>query len=150
MAGSTWTQAQDPARGAVRVPDPFGYGLTWQEPHGLTPPPRAPLRVPGRQCQVPARPLWVAGVLLDILQRTGHKGYVAFLESLELYYPQLYKKVTGKEPTRVFSMIIGEEGTPGMGVGDVGAQHQDGRVGVSMGGGMAAVQQALPLWAPDG
>ena len=47
-------------------------------------------------------------MLLDILQRTGHKGYVAFLESLELYYPQLYRKVTGKEPTRVFSMIIGE------------------------------------------
>lgn len=56
----------------------------------------------------PVRPLWPAGVLLDILQRTGHKGYVAFLESLELYYPQLYKKVTGKEPARVFSMIIGE------------------------------------------
>lgn len=54
----------------------------------------------------------LAGVLLDILQRTGHKGYVAFLESLELYYPQLYKKVTGKEPTRVFSMIIGEAGGP--------------------------------------
>lgn len=47
-------------------------------------------------------------MLLDILQRTGHKGYVAFLESLELYYPQLYRKVTGKEPARVFSMIIGE------------------------------------------
>lgn len=47
-------------------------------------------------------------MLLDILQRTGHKGYVAFLESLELYYPQLYRKVTGKEPTRVFSVIIGE------------------------------------------
>lgn len=54
-------------------------------------------------------------MLLDILQRTGHKGYVAFLESLELYYPQLYKKVTGKEPTRVFSMIIGEDGTPSAG-----------------------------------
>lgn len=54
------------------------------------------------------RPLCIAGVLLDILQRTGHKGYVAFLESLELYYPQLYRKVTGKEPARVFSMIIGE------------------------------------------
>ena len=54
------------------------------------------------------RPLCVAGVLLDILQRTGHKGYVAFLESLELYYPQLYRKVTGKDPARVFSMIIGE------------------------------------------
>ncbi|XP_053413759.1 caspase recruitment domain-containing protein 9 isoform X3 [Nycticebus coucang] len=51
-----------------------------------------------------------AGVLLDILQRTGHKGYVAFLESLELYYPQLYKKVTGKEPARAFSMIIDASG----------------------------------------
>ncbi|XP_027725301.1 caspase recruitment domain-containing protein 9 isoform X2 [Vombatus ursinus] len=54
------------------------------------------------------------GVLLDILQRTGHKGYVAFLESLELYYPQLYKKVTGKEPTRVFSMIIDASGESGL------------------------------------
>lgn len=49
----------------------------------------------------------ISGVLLDILQRTGHKGFEAFLESLELYYPQLYKKITGKEPSRVFSMIIG-------------------------------------------
>uniref|UniRef100_A0A8C8ZNI8 Caspase recruitment domain family member 9 n=1 Tax=Prolemur simus TaxID=1328070 RepID=A0A8C8ZNI8_PROSS len=55
-----------------------------------------------------------AGVLLDILQRTGHKGYVAFLESLELYYPQLYKKVTGKEPSRVFSMIIDASGESGL------------------------------------
>lgn len=54
------------------------------------------------------------GVLLDILQRTGHKGYVAFLESLELYYPQLYKKVTGKEPTRVFSVIIDASGESGL------------------------------------
>ncbi|KAK2506966.1 hypothetical protein MC885_006561, partial [Smutsia gigantea] len=54
------------------------------------------------------------GVLLDILQRTGHKGYVAFLESLELYYPHLYKKVTGKEPARVFSMIIDASGESGL------------------------------------
>ncbi|XP_024855000.1 caspase recruitment domain-containing protein 9 isoform X1 [Bos taurus] len=54
------------------------------------------------------------GVLLDILQRTGHKGYVAFLESLELYYPQLYRKVTGKEPTRVFSVIIDASGESGL------------------------------------
>ncbi|XP_064146746.1 caspase recruitment domain-containing protein 9 isoform X1 [Loxodonta africana] len=54
------------------------------------------------------------GVLLDILQRTGHRGYVAFLESLELYYPQLYKKVTGKEPARVFSMIIDASGESGL------------------------------------
>ncbi|XP_068105333.1 caspase recruitment domain-containing protein 9 [Hyperolius riggenbachi] len=50
------------------------------------------------------------GVLLDILQRTGHKGYGAFLESLELYYPHLYMKITGKEPSRVFSMIIDTAG----------------------------------------
>ncbi|XP_061867248.1 caspase recruitment domain-containing protein 9 isoform X2 [Colius striatus] len=55
-----------------------------------------------------------AGVLLDILQRTGRKGFEAFLESLELYYPQLYKKVTGKEPSRVFSMIIDTAGESGL------------------------------------
>lgn len=54
----------------------------------------------------------ISGVLLDILQRTGHKGFEAFLESLELYYPQLYKKITGKEPSRVFSMIIGKVCVP--------------------------------------
>ncbi|KAM3910835.1 caspase recruitment domain-containing protein 9 [Leptodactylus fuscus] len=50
------------------------------------------------------------GMLLDILQKTGCKGYSAFLESLELYYPHLYLKITGKEPTRVFSMIIDTAG----------------------------------------
>ncbi|XP_071980547.1 caspase recruitment domain-containing protein 9 isoform X2 [Engystomops pustulosus] len=50
------------------------------------------------------------GMLLDILQKTGCKGYIAFLESLELYYPHLYMKVTGKEPSRVFSMIIESAG----------------------------------------
>ncbi|NXX26933.1 CARD9 protein, partial [Nicator chloris] len=55
-----------------------------------------------------------AGVLLDILQRTGHKGFEAFMESLELYYPQLYKKITRKEPSRVFSMIIDTAGESGL------------------------------------
>ncbi|NXC41848.1 CARD9 protein, partial [Penelope pileata] len=55
-----------------------------------------------------------AGVLLDILQRTGRKGFEAFMESLELYYPQLYKKITGKEPSRVFSMIIDTAGESGL------------------------------------
>lgn len=64
--------------------------------------------LPPAQALALTLPLPPVGVLLDILQRTGHKGYVAFLESLELYYPQLYRKVTGKEPARVFSMIIGE------------------------------------------
>nr|XP_008167698.1 caspase recruitment domain-containing protein 9 isoform X1 [Chrysemys picta bellii] len=54
------------------------------------------------------------GVLLDILQRTGQKGFEAFLESLELYYPQLYMKITGKEPSRVFSMIIDTAGESGL------------------------------------
>lgn len=33
---------------------------------------------------------------------------MVFLESLEFYYPELYKLVTGKEPTRRFSTIVGE------------------------------------------
>uniref|UniRef100_A0AAV2KFY9 CARD domain-containing protein n=1 Tax=Knipowitschia caucasica TaxID=637954 RepID=A0AAV2KFY9_KNICA len=52
--------------------------------------------------------------LLDILQTRGERGYVAFLESLELYYPELYKLVTGKEPTRRFSTIVVEEGHEGL------------------------------------
>ncbi|XP_042734758.1 caspase recruitment domain-containing protein 9 isoform X4 [Lagopus leucura] len=55
-----------------------------------------------------------AGVLLDILQQTGRKGFEAFMESLELYYPQLYKKITGKEPSRVFSLIIDTAGESGL------------------------------------
>ncbi|XP_036454192.1 caspase recruitment domain-containing protein 9 isoform X1 [Colossoma macropomum] len=54
------------------------------------------------------------GVLLDILQRTGLKGYVAFLESLELDYPQLYQKITGKEPSRVFSILVDTAGESGL------------------------------------
>ncbi|KAL2079629.1 hypothetical protein ACEWY4_025373 [Coilia grayii] len=54
------------------------------------------------------------GVLLDILQRTGMKGYIAFLESLELDYPQLYQKITGKEPARVFSILVDTVGESGL------------------------------------
>ncbi|KAL4646512.1 caspase recruitment domain-containing protein 9 [Arapaima gigas] len=54
------------------------------------------------------------GVLLDILQRTGQKGYVAFLESLELDYPQVYRKITGKEPARAFSMLVDTAGESGL------------------------------------
>ncbi|KAJ8251127.1 hypothetical protein GJAV_G00217580 [Gymnothorax javanicus] len=50
------------------------------------------------------------GRLLDILHTKGQRGYVVFLESLEFYYPDLYKRVTGKEPTRRFSTIVVEEG----------------------------------------
>lgn len=48
------------------------------------------------------------GRLLDILHTKGQRGYVVFLESLEFYYPELYKLVTGKEPTRRFSTIVGK------------------------------------------
>uniref|UniRef100_A0A3P8VB21 Caspase recruitment domain family member 11 n=1 Tax=Cynoglossus semilaevis TaxID=244447 RepID=A0A3P8VB21_CYNSE len=51
--------------------------------------------------------------LLDILRTKGDLGYVAFLESLEFYYPELYKLVTGKDPTRRFSTIV-EEGHEGL------------------------------------
>uniref|UniRef100_H9GE08 Caspase recruitment domain-containing protein 11 n=1 Tax=Anolis carolinensis TaxID=28377 RepID=H9GE08_ANOCA len=54
-----------------------------------------------------------AGRLLDILHTKGERGYVVFLESLEFYYPELYKLVTGKEPTRRFSTIV-EEGHEGL------------------------------------
>uniref|UniRef100_A0A671SP92 Caspase recruitment domain family, member 11 n=1 Tax=Sinocyclocheilus anshuiensis TaxID=1608454 RepID=A0A671SP92_9TELE len=52
--------------------------------------------------------------LLDILHTKGERGYVVFLESLELYYPDLYKLVTGKEPTRRCSTIVVEEGQEGL------------------------------------
>ncbi|KAM8845346.1 caspase recruitment domain-containing protein 11 [Spinachia spinachia] len=52
--------------------------------------------------------------LLDILHTKGERGYVAFLESLEFYYPELYKLVTGKAPTRRFSSIVVEEGHEGV------------------------------------
>ncbi|KAJ8389673.1 hypothetical protein AAFF_G00115490 [Aldrovandia affinis] len=55
-----------------------------------------------------------AGRLLDILHTKGQRGYVVLLESLEFYYPDLYKLVTGKEPTRRFSTIVVEEGHEGL------------------------------------
>ncbi|XP_061086622.1 caspase recruitment domain-containing protein 11-like [Conger conger] len=55
-----------------------------------------------------------AGRLLDILHTKGQRGYVVFLESLEFYYPDLYKLMTGKEPTRRFSTIVVEEGHEGL------------------------------------
>ncbi|XP_026178415.1 caspase recruitment domain-containing protein 9 isoform X2 [Mastacembelus armatus] len=54
------------------------------------------------------------GTLLDILQRTGVKGYTAFLESLELDYPQLYSRITGKEPNKTFSILIDTAGESGL------------------------------------
>ncbi|XP_058492681.1 caspase recruitment domain-containing protein 9 [Solea solea] len=54
------------------------------------------------------------GALLDILLRTGVKGYTAFLESLELDYPQLYSRITGKEPNKTFSILIDTAGESGL------------------------------------
>ncbi|XP_034548004.1 caspase recruitment domain-containing protein 9 [Notolabrus celidotus] len=54
------------------------------------------------------------GALLDILQRTGVKGYTAFLESLELDYPQLYSRITGKEPNKTFSILLDTAGESGL------------------------------------
>lgn len=55
-----------------------------------------------------------ASRLLDILRSRGNRGYEAFLESLELYYAELYKLITGKEPTRCCSVLIVEEGYEGL------------------------------------
>ncbi|XP_048870286.1 caspase recruitment domain-containing protein 11-like isoform X4 [Brienomyrus brachyistius] len=55
-----------------------------------------------------------AGRLMDILRTKGQRGYVVFLESLEFYYPELYKLVTGNAPTRRFSTIVVEEGHEGL------------------------------------
>ncbi|XP_056143697.1 caspase recruitment domain-containing protein 11 [Lampris incognitus] len=52
--------------------------------------------------------------LLDILHTKGERGLVVFLESLEFYYPELYKSVTGREPSRCFSTIVVEEGHEGL------------------------------------
>ncbi|XP_042337410.1 caspase recruitment domain-containing protein 9 [Plectropomus leopardus] len=54
------------------------------------------------------------GALLDILQRTGVKGHTAFLESLELDYPQLYSRITGKEPNKTFSILLDTAGESGL------------------------------------
>ncbi|XP_078286602.1 caspase recruitment domain-containing protein 11-like [Rhinoraja longicauda] len=55
-----------------------------------------------------------ASRLLDILRSRGKRGYEAFLESLELYYAELYKLITGKEPTRCCSVLVVEEGYEGL------------------------------------
>lgn len=47
------------------------------------------------------------GYLIDILRRRGKRGYEAFLESLEFYYPEHYTRLTGREPAQRCSMILG-------------------------------------------
>uniref|UniRef100_A0A8D2P6K3 Caspase recruitment domain family member 10 n=1 Tax=Zosterops lateralis melanops TaxID=1220523 RepID=A0A8D2P6K3_ZOSLA len=54
------------------------------------------------------------GYLMDILRRRGKRGYEAFLESLEFYYPEHYMRLTGREPAQRCSMILDEEGPEGL------------------------------------
>uniref|UniRef100_A0A663MJ35 CARD domain-containing protein n=1 Tax=Athene cunicularia TaxID=194338 RepID=A0A663MJ35_ATHCN len=54
------------------------------------------------------------GYLMDILRRRGKRGYEAFLESLEFYYPEHYTRLTGREPAQRCSMILGREGPEGL------------------------------------
>ncbi|NXL04111.1 CAR10 protein, partial [Mesembrinibis cayennensis] len=54
------------------------------------------------------------GYLIDILRRRGKRGYEAFLESLEFYYPEHYTRLTGREPAQRCSMILDEEGPEGL------------------------------------
>lgn len=48
------------------------------------------------------------GRLMDILRCRGKRGYEAFLEALEFYYPELFTLLTGQEPAQRCSMILGE------------------------------------------
>ncbi|XP_077195682.1 caspase recruitment domain-containing protein 10 isoform X2 [Paroedura picta] len=55
-----------------------------------------------------------AGLLMDILRNRGKRGYEAFLESLEFYYPEHFTQLTGKQPVQRCSMILDEEGPEGL------------------------------------
>ncbi|XP_054843730.1 caspase recruitment domain-containing protein 10 [Eublepharis macularius] len=54
------------------------------------------------------------GLLMDILRSRGKRGYEAFLESLEFYYPEHFTQLTGKQPVQRCSMILDEEGPEGL------------------------------------
>ncbi|XP_043376374.1 caspase recruitment domain-containing protein 10 isoform X5 [Dermochelys coriacea] len=51
---------------------------------------------------------------MDILRCRGKRGYEAFLESLEFYYPEHFTRLTGREPVQRCSMILDEEGPEGL------------------------------------
>ncbi|XP_075863118.1 caspase recruitment domain-containing protein 10 [Microcebus murinus] len=54
------------------------------------------------------------GRLMDILRCRGKRGYEAFLEALEFYYPEHFTLLTGREPSQRCSMILDEEGPEGL------------------------------------
>lgn len=45
---------------------------------------------------------------MDILRCRGKRGYEAFLEALEFYYPEHFTLLTGQEAAQRCSMILGE------------------------------------------
>lgn len=45
---------------------------------------------------------------MDILRCRGKRGYEAFLEALEFYYPEHFTLLTGQEPAQRCSMILGK------------------------------------------
>ncbi|XP_006865337.1 PREDICTED: caspase recruitment domain-containing protein 10 [Chrysochloris asiatica] len=54
------------------------------------------------------------GRLMDILRCRGKRGYEAFLEALEFYYPEHFTLLTGQEAAQRCSMILDEEGPEGL------------------------------------
>lgn len=44
----------------------------------------------------------------------GKRGFEAFLEALEFYYPEHFTLLTGQEPAQRCSMILDEEGPEGL------------------------------------
>ncbi|GAB1299561.1 Caspase recruitment domain-containing protein 10 [Apodemus speciosus] len=54
------------------------------------------------------------GRLIDILRCRGKRGFEAFLEALEFYYPEHFTLLTGQEPAQRCSMILDEEGPEGL------------------------------------
>lgn len=50
-----------------------------------------------------------SGRLIDILRCRGKRGFEAFLEALEFYYPEHFTLLTGQEPAQRCSMILGEQ-----------------------------------------
>uniref|UniRef100_A0A8C8SC53 Caspase recruitment domain-containing protein 10 n=1 Tax=Pelusios castaneus TaxID=367368 RepID=A0A8C8SC53_9SAUR len=54
------------------------------------------------------------GHLMDLLRCRGKRGYEAFLESLEFYYPEHFTQLTGRDPAQRCSMILDEEGPEGL------------------------------------
>ena len=60
---------------------------------------------------------------MDILRCRGKRGYEAFLEALEFYYPEHFTLLTGQEPAQRCSMILGKWVPSGARVSDAPAEN---------------------------